>query len=946
MTARTSSILATAIAGMFDVPEHLRERLSLDDSSCDWRTIDGAHVCLKEDGTIAKDPAHLIGKTTGDSGHKKVSLLELPVHLEHVIKDKAIAGAKSAIGYVADVWKGGGGADGAEKKIAAGGIQGKIGTGLKLVAAAGFKLAYAPWIAGETAVEAVAKAKGLTDAEAAKVRTLCTGYDILACKAVFLGLEHAGLPHLAAQSAFIPTASVAYLIHATATNPIAVAKAAYGAVKKVVGKALNVTDRLGLDGDLDAKVHAAVGELADAIKAHSGDDWFMAVLPVAIEETGHRGGTIGDAIKLAEEAMKETPMSSPNDLPLSADAQWSELSGTNGAGEPFTASVHRTTGAMGKLDANNFPPGSVATMTGLPSGPVTHTVESHADHAHDNFVVPKLKLLGGGTLTHPDVEPHMGHVADTMQYGEAMGHQMKLSVTPGTETQKSESPKLQEETKLCPKCGSANTSWVRSLSGNLRCQDCNTLSTVHRPSAHENMALPTDGLILDAGTIPDSNGTPIGEPTYEEIPTEEIIGQNSDGSPIFKMKKVPIQHYRKVLVKAGTWHRRNGAGRFQLSHDDLDDAVKNYNLRKAAGIKPWLPDCHMNSRLAAANNGEVDDVVREGDDLVGKLRVVGTKGAEAVLKNDVSVHLVNGNDELVIDAHGTPYKGYVLHHVALTPNPNQPHLGPFQRIAASADATDARDVPVFAYAGNLSLGANNMACTPAEMAMAKEHLAAHGEDASDVTPDNAMGKVMAHAKKMTDMHKMMKGKQDAAKAVLALSADADLEPAVKTVKTNLDSVTAERDQLKTALAAETSKVLSLSADDPSSLRPMDLSAFEMNADTMMEQAIKMGRVSSADAKSFKALLRTAEGKPTRLGLSASGPNGHAFEYNFWRTVCNMAEAIKTQNASSRGTIADPKLALDASAQREATDADKEKLQDDELAIARRTLGLTAPVGAK
>jgi hypothetical protein len=180
----------------------------------------------------------------------------------------------------------------------------------------------------------------------------------------------------------------------------------------------------------------------------------------------------------------------------------------------------------------------------------------------------------------------------------------------------------------------------------------------------------------------------------------------------------------------------------------------------------------------------------------------------------------------------------------------------------------------------------------------------------------------------------MKSRHDAARAVLSLSADAELEPAIVKLKADLAAAISERDAARADAARKAGELAALSADDPSTLRPVDLSAFEMNADTLMESAVRSGRISSADARSFKALLRTQSGKPSRIGLSASGTNGHPFEYNFWRTIAALGEGIIAQNALPRSaTPAIPALTADANG---------DGIQPNQLAEARRALHIRAP----
>lgn len=227
-------------------------------------------------------------------------------------------------------------------------------------------------------------------------------------------------------------------------------------------------------------------------------------------------------------------------------------------------------------------------------------------------------------------------------------------------------------------------------------------------------------LILDASALAPSKEIPgalEGLPTFEEIPDESnILETKPDGTPVFGTKKVPIAYYSKEVIRvpeSGKKWTNRGLTKlhgepveFNLTTQDLDDAVANFKDAQAAGITPFIPDTHSERRDAAKNNGSIIGLERRGGSLFSKMKVVGSSGMEKVMKNDVSVMLVNGNDQLVMDAYGKQYKGYVLHHVALTPNPNQPHLQPFQRIAASADAIE-QDVPVYEYGDAMELDAEN-----------------------------------------------------------------------------------------------------------------------------------------------------------------------------------------------------------------------------------------------
>lgn len=382
-------------------------------------------------------------------------------------------------------------------------------------------------------------------------------------------------------------------------------------------------------------------------------------------------------------------------------------------------------------------------------------------------------------------------------------------------------------------------------------------------------------LILDASALAPSKEIPgalEGLPTFEEIPDESnILETKPDGTPVFGTKKVPIAYYSKEVIRvpeSGKKWTNRGLTKlhgepveFNLTTQDLDDAVANFKDAQAAGITPFIPDTHSERRDAAKNNGSIIGLERRGGSLFSKMKVVGSSGMEKVMKNDVSVMLVNGNDQLVMDAYGKQYKGYVLHHVALTPNPNQPHLQPFQRIAASADAIE-QDVPVYEYGDAIAAlsGDTPMACTPEELNMIKGHMSEQGEPdmAKSLDSSNAVSAMVAHHN----------AKAKANRASLGLSADAPVSaitPAITALKTELDatkaSVTAKEKELEL-------KTLQLSADDPAKLSPMTVSLTMRAFKTDHERVIESGVLSDAGMKELDKILLPG-GRPTREALMLS-----------------------------------------------------------------------------
>jgi spore maturation protein SpmB len=222
---------------------------------------------------------------------KGSAALHAPLHLEHAIK----AGAKGAVGMIGDLWKSSGAGwntQAVAKKMD--GIAGKTVKGVAFVGKAAMKAAFLPWIACEKAVEGVARAKG----------TLVTCYDAVNCKAIALGFHAAAMPGAAAASIWFPTASMAYLAHAAVKDFPAVRKAAATGIKNAKSAIGRVANKAGLnfsadgDGGMDANANAAVGVLADALKAHGGSDWYWALLSEAMSNAG----SASEAVALADRA--------------------------------------------------------------------------------------------------------------------------------------------------------------------------------------------------------------------------------------------------------------------------------------------------------------------------------------------------------------------------------------------------------------------------------------------------------------------------------------------------------------------------------------------------------------------------------------------------------------------------------------------------------------------
>ncbi len=150
----------------------------------------------------------------------------------------------------------------------------------------GSKVAFATYTAGQNLAEEVAKARGATPEQAARLRAVLSAVDIATFKPISIGMSMAVGPAGAGAASFVPVGSATYLAWSTARDPLAV----YAAAKVSVRKAMGKKDKgLSKGGDV---AHAAFDFL-------SGGDDRVAVLLAALDETGD----LREALKVAKEAV-------------------------------------------------------------------------------------------------------------------------------------------------------------------------------------------------------------------------------------------------------------------------------------------------------------------------------------------------------------------------------------------------------------------------------------------------------------------------------------------------------------------------------------------------------------------------------------------------------------------------------------------------------------------
>jgi hypothetical protein len=289
----------------------------------------------------------------------------------------------------------------------------------------------------------------------------------------------------------------------------------------------------------------------------------------------------------------------------------------------------------------------------------------------------------------------------------------------------------------------------------------------------------------------------------------------------------PVTYRRKEIIRAGEWVHRGTRQPFSITRERMDQWAASFNKRLSAGIKPFVPDHHTDDPKAKDNHGFVVGLNREGDSLYADLQLIGAEAMDLIAKNDVSVYVKADG----IDARGNP-SGEFLHHVALTPDPNQPHLGPYVTLAASAGGS-AVDVPIYEPA----------TAPTKELPMLKPETLTALRTKLGLKPEATDAEVAEQA------------------ASLALNPPAD--PQVVALSASVQTLTTERDTFKADAERAT---LALSANSPAT-DPLVLSMFGETFEAKAETAIENG-VPKAAVDYFAGLCRNADGSPAALALSA------------------------------------------------------------------------------
>lgn len=195
-----------------------------------------------------------------------------------------------------------------EKRLGTSHVLSSVVAGAWHVTKLATKALFASYTLGQNMAEEVAKARGATPEQAAKLKGIVTGIDLGGAKGVPLGLEliaHASVA-TAGMAGFVPWGSVAYLAYSAARNPVAFAKGATRAVAKGVAslpQGVRDTFRLrqppplleALEGDARGDVEAILKAMQAAQKRSKLEEWHACFM-AALDEVS----TVEQALQVAE----------------------------------------------------------------------------------------------------------------------------------------------------------------------------------------------------------------------------------------------------------------------------------------------------------------------------------------------------------------------------------------------------------------------------------------------------------------------------------------------------------------------------------------------------------------------------------------------------------------------------------------------------------------------
>jgi hypothetical protein len=145
---------------------------------------------------------------------------------------------------------------------------------------------------------------------------------------------------------------------------------------------------------------------------------------------------------------------------------------------------------------------------------------------------------------------------------------------------------------------------------------------------------------------------------------------------------VPSQHFRKEVIRVGSYVKDDEGIEFEVTPKLLKHWIATFKEMKADGIEVPIPAGHTDE--PEKNHGFVRDVFAEGESLFNIMELIGKDSIDLAKRNHVSIYCPPEliNPKKMAGGKRKIYKRPIV-HVALTPKPVIPGLGPWEAVAAS-----------------------------------------------------------------------------------------------------------------------------------------------------------------------------------------------------------------------------------------------------------------------
>lgn len=185
------------------------------------------------------------------------------------------------------------------------------------------------------------------------------------------------------------------------------------------------------------------------------------------------------------------------------------------------------------------------------------------------------------------------------------------------------------------------------------------------------------------------------KPIGFEAATEASHGAvlRSEKPPAISIMAGGNKRFRKELIHTGRFTNAATGDVYNVTDTDLADWAKTFKAMQTNGVRVPVPQTHENTGSTDNNRGWVEDMVHEGNRLMGVLELHSDDPEQLAAVSDVSIF----SPPEFVDGEGRKYKRPIL-HVALCTDPLIPGMKGFQPVTASLSAsqkTETINVEIF-----------------------------------------------------------------------------------------------------------------------------------------------------------------------------------------------------------------------------------------------------------